>query len=60
MTLVLFVAEGLYRIHIGGTIGRINAEDYADRPTNAESQYKLNTRNYRRHLAEMCDKERDQ
>jgi len=60
MTAVLFVAKGFYRIHICGPIGRINAEDYADRPADSKGQYKRNARNYRWHLAEMCDQERDQ
>jgi len=47
-------------VHICGPIGRINAEDYADRPADSKSQYKRNTRNYRGRLAETCDQKRDQ
>jgi len=35
----LFVAEGFDWVHIGGPVGRVNTEDYADRPADSKSQY---------------------
>jgi len=51
----LFVTEGLYRVHMGGTISRINAEDNADHPAYSECQDKRSARNDRGHLAETRD-----